>query len=119
MAALDHATRDLLIRAYAAFNARDIEGALATMDPDVAWPNAMEGGYVHGHDGVREYWARQWRLFDPRVRPRAYAAKASGHVVVDVHQVVRDRSGNVLTDQMVQHAYLLAAGLITRMEIRK
>jgi hypothetical protein len=38
--------------------------------------------------------------------------------VVDVRQVVRDRSGNVLTDQMVQHAYVVVAGLITRMEIR-
>lgn len=119
MAALDDATRDLLIRAYAAFNARDIDGALATMHPDVAWPNGLEGGYVHGHEAVREYWTRQWRLIDPHVRPRAYAAEASGHVVVDVHQVVRDRSGNVLTDQMVQHAYVIVAGLITRMEIRK
>src|SRR5688572_16545952 len=119
MPALDRAARDLLTTAYAAFNARDVERALATMHPDVAWPNGMEGGYVHGHDGVREYWIRQWRLIDPHVRPRAYAAEATGHVVVDVHQVVRDRSGNVLTDQMVQHAYVIVAGLITRMEIRK
>lgn len=119
MAAFDDATRDLLIHAYAAFNARDIDGALATMDADVAWPNGMEGGYVHGHEGVREYWTRQWRLIDPHVRPRGYATEATGHVVVDVHQVVRDRSGNVLTDQMVQHAYVIVAGLITRMEIRK
>jgi ketosteroid isomerase-like protein len=119
MATPDDATRDLLIRAYAAFNARDIDGALATMHPDVAWPNGMEGGYVHGHEAVREYWIRQWRLIDPHVRLRAYAAEATGHIVVDVHQVVRDRPGNVLTDQMVRHAYVIVAGLITSMEIRK
>jgi hypothetical protein len=38
----------LLRKAYAAFNARDIDSALATMQPDVAWPNGMEGGMVHG-----------------------------------------------------------------------
>jgi hypothetical protein len=118
MAALDDTTRGLLISAYAAFNARDIDRALATMHPDVAWPNGMDGGYVHGHDAVRDYWTRQWRIIDPRVEPRGFATDATGHVVVDVHQVVRDRSGTVVIDQMVQHVYVIAGGLITRMEIR-
>ena len=119
MPALDRAARDLLTTAYAAFNARDVERALAAMHPDVAWPNGMEGGYVHGHEAVREYWTRQWRLIDPRVEPRAFATDDTGRVVVDVHQVVRDRAGNVLTDQMVRHVYVIAGGLITRMEIGK
>src|SRR5688572_22806853 len=78
MPALDRAARDLLTTAYAAFNARDVERALATMHPDVAWPNGMEGGYVHGHDGVRESWIRQWRRIDPHVRPRAHGRCPSG-----------------------------------------
>jgi MFS family permease len=110
--------RDMVGRAYRAFNARDIEAALATMHPDVAWPNGMEGGYVHGHAGVREYWARQWALIDPRVEPRHIAADPAGRIVVDVHQVVRDRSGALLKDQMVQHVYVVEGGLIRRMEIR-
>jgi ketosteroid isomerase-like protein len=119
MPAVDDASRDLLTGAYAAFNARDTERALAAMRPDVEWPNGMEGGYVHGHAGVREYWTRQWRLIDPHVEPRGFATEATGHVVVDVHQVVRDRSGSVLSDQMVQHVYTIADGLIARMSIRK
>ena len=119
MPEVDDSARDLLTSAYAAFNARDIDRALAAMHPDVEWPDGMEGGYVHGHAGVREYWTRQWRLIDPHVEPRAFAAEATGHVVVDVHQVVRDRSGNVLGDQMVQHVYTIADGLIARMSIRK
>jgi len=39
--------------------------------------------------------------------------------VVDVHQVVRDREGRVLTDQMLQHIYVIQDGLIRQMEIRK
>lgn len=43
---------DLLTKAYAAFNARDIDLVLALMHPDVEWANGMEGGYVHGRQCV-------------------------------------------------------------------
>jgi ketosteroid isomerase-like protein len=33
----------LLRRAYDAFNARDVDAVLALLQPDVDWPNAMEG----------------------------------------------------------------------------
>ena len=112
------AARDLLVAAYEAFNARDIERALAAMHPDVEWPNGMDGGYVHGHDGVREYWSRQWGQIDPRVEPQRFTVDDRGRVVVDVHQVVRGRSGAILADRMVQHIYTIDAGLIAHMEIR-
>jgi hypothetical protein len=35
---------ELLERLYERFNARDMEAVLATMHPDVIWPNGMEGG---------------------------------------------------------------------------
>lgn len=113
------ADRDLLRRAYDAFNARDIDGALAVMHPDVEWPNGMEGGYVHGHGAVREYWTRQWRVIDPHVEPRSFGTDETGRIVVDVHQVVRDPTGRVTADQMVQHVYVIRDGLIRSMEIRK
>ena len=40
---------ELLRTAYVAFNNRDIDGALAVMHADVARPNGMEGGTVHGN----------------------------------------------------------------------
>jgi ketosteroid isomerase-like protein len=110
--------RDLLANAYDAFTGRDIERALATMHAEVDWPNGMEGGIVHGHDQVREYWMRQWRLIDPHVEPRRFTTEETGKVVVDVHQVVRDHSGRIVTNQMVQHVYLFQDGLVRRMEIR-
>ena len=115
----DAASRPLLERAYTAFNARDVDGALATMHPDVEWPNGMEGGTVHGHAGVREYWTRQWRLIDPRVEPLCFEADGDGRTIVHVHQVVRDRVGRVVRDEVVQHVYTIEAGLIRTMEIRK
>ena len=53
---------ELLKRLYAQFNAREIDRVLATLHNDVVWANGMEGGYVHGRDGVRSYWTRQWRF---------------------------------------------------------
>ncbi len=110
---------DLLKRAYAAFNARDIEAILAVMDVDVDWPNGMEGGRVIGHGKVRRYWTRQWSMIDPHVTPECYVTEEDGRIAVDVHQVVRDLQGNVLADVMIQHVYRVENGLIKSMEIRK
>jgi len=114
----DHSTL-LLKKAYGAFNARDIDGALATMRHDVEWPNGMEGGTVHGHDGVRAYWTRQWGMIDPHVDPETFDLDSSENVVVGVHQVVRDLSGKLLSDRMVEHVYSLKDGLIQSMTIRE
>ena len=109
----------LLKQAYAAFNARDMEGALSTMQADVEWPNGMEGGTVHGHEGVREYWTRQWGMINPHVDPVSFELDSSGNVVVGVHQVVRNLSGKVLVDRTVEHVYELRDGLIQSMTIRE
>jgi ketosteroid isomerase-like protein len=113
------AATELLKRAYTAFNARDLEEALTTMSPDVVWPNGMEGGVVHGHDGVRAYWTRQWGMINPRVDPVDFKQDESGLIAVSVHQVVRDLSGGVLLDRMVEHVYTLKDGLIQSMDIRE
>jgi hypothetical protein len=109
----------LLKRTYAAFNARDIDGSLANMKADVVWPNGMEGGVVHGHEGVRAYWTRQWGMVDPHVEPKTFDLEDSGRIAVGVHQVVRDLSGKVLLDRMVTHAYQIEDGLIQSMDIRE
>jgi hypothetical protein len=110
---------DVLRRAYAAFNARDLEGALAMMDANVEWPNGMEGGTVHGHAGVRAYWTRQWGMIDPHVEPQGFRWESADRVAVCVHQVVRDLAGPVLLDRMVEHVYQMRNGLIQGMEIRE
>jgi len=37
-------THTLITKAYAAFNKRDIDAALALMSEHVSWPKASEGG---------------------------------------------------------------------------
>lgn len=110
--------RELLTATYAAFNKRDIDEVLALMRSDVDWPNGMEGGRVHGHNEVRAYWTRQWGIINPHVEPINMEDDENGNTVVDVHQVVRDLSGNTLKDQIVQHVYSFRDGLIERMDIR-
>ena len=108
---------NLIRTLYAAFNARDFDTLLAAMHPEVDWPNGMEGGRVHGREGVREYWTRQWGMVNSTVEPLSVQADEEGRIVVEVHQMVRDFAGAVLLDQRVHHVYELENGLITRMEI--
>jgi ketosteroid isomerase-like protein len=108
----------LLRELYARFNAREMEAVLAAMHEDVVWANGMEGGHVHGREGVRAYWTRQWQMVDPRVDPVAIARDADGAMVVEVHQVVHDKSGNLVVDAMVGHIFRIEDGLIRRFDIR-
>jgi len=110
---------DLLLTIYAAFNRRDIDAVLTAMHPDVNWPNGMEGGRVYGHEAVRQYWQRQWKKINPVVEPKSFHTDPTGATVVEVHQVIRDLSGSLLSERMVQHAYNIENGLIRSMEIRE
>ncbi len=109
---------ELLEHLYDRFNARDMEALLAAMHPDVVWANGMEGGHVYGHDGVREYWTRQWAMIDPHVEPAGFSASADGTTDVNVHATVRDLKGKVLSDNMVGHIFRIEDGLIRRFDIR-
>jgi ketosteroid isomerase-like protein len=108
----------LLRAAYAAFNARDIEAAIALMHPEVEWPNAMEGTRLQGHAAVRDYWTRQFETIQSRVEPQSFSADADGRVIVEVHQVVHDSAGELIADQTVEHVYTIRDGLVTRMDVR-
>jgi hypothetical protein len=115
----DAGVERMLRAAYAAFNARDIEAAIAQMHPDVDWPNAMEGTRVHGHAGVRDYWTRQFTAIDSRVEPQRFSTDTDGRVIVEVHQRVHDTSGKLIADQMVEHVYTIREDLIQRMDVQE
>ena len=108
---------ELLRAAYTAFNARDIDAALLLMTADVAWPRAFKGGFVRGPEEVRAYWSEQWCEIDPHVEPVAFHPEGGGRILVEVHQVVRDLAGSVLTDERVGHRFTVERGLIERMEV--
>jgi hypothetical protein len=110
---------NILLRAYADFNARDIEAVLSVMHADVVWPNGMEGGLVFGHAGIRDYWTRQWSVVDPHVESLQITTEPDGRLAVLVRQRVRDLAGNLLHEGVVQHVYQFENGLVKSMEIRE
>ena len=108
---------ELLRAAYAAFNARDLDAALALMTPDVHWPRAFKGGFVRGPEEVRAYWTEQGSEIDAYVEPVAFHLEEGGQILVEVHQVVRDLAGAVLADEQVGHRVTIEYGLIQAMEL--
>ena len=111
-------TEKLLRAAYGAFNARDVESAVALMHEDVDWPNAWEGGRVTGRAAVRDYWQRQFESISSVVEPEGFEHHPNGEVTVLVRQTVHDaKDGTLLSEGQVRHRYRIADGLIVRMEV--
>lgn len=107
----------ILEQAYAAFNRRDIDAALALMTADVSWPRASEGGKVVGKAAIRDYWTRQWSAFDPHVLPLAMTTERGGRVRVRVNQLVKSLEGDLLSESEVVHVFTLKEGLIAAMDL--
>ena len=112
-------TQTLITHAYAAFNQRDIDAALALMSDNISWPKASEGGRVIGKEEIRAYWTRQWQEFDPHVEPMEVIDREGGKTDVKVHQLVKSLGGDVLSDSEVWHVYTIANGLIERMDLEE
>ena len=108
---------DLIRKAYSAFNERDIDKALSTMQPNVQWSKAWEGGYISGHDEIKQYWTRQWKEINPQVEPIGFTARENGSVEVLVHQQVKDLQGASIFNGNVKHVYTFEDGLIKTMDI--
>jgi len=108
---------DLIKKAYTAFNERDIDKALSTMQPNVQWSKAWEGGYISGHNEIRAYWTRQWKEINPNVEPIGFTERENGSLEVEVKQKVKDLEGNSIFDGTVKHVYTFEDGLVKTMDI--
>jgi hypothetical protein len=95
-----------------------MEAVLATMHPDVVWANGLEGGFVHGRDGVRAYWTHQWATMDSHANPIGFSAGEHDTVHVAVHLTARDLDGKLLFDTRGTHVFQIEDGLIKRFDIR-
>jgi len=103
---------------YDNFNKRNIDFVINNMTPDVKWANGMDGGFVYGHDGVREYWTRQFKLVSSNVTPLD-VKENNGKFIIKVHQVVHDRDGKLLADDTVTHIFTLDGNKIAQFDIEK
>jgi hypothetical protein len=55
----------------------------------------------------------------PHVEPISITTRQDGRVAVDVHQVVRELRGDMLSDSRVVHVNELRDGLVVRMGIEE
>jgi len=101
---------------YKNFNDRKIDLVISKMTGDVKWANGMDGGYVHGHDAVKDYWTRQFTMVSSKVSPLEIEVKDEA-VKIKVHQVVHDLNGNLLADELVYHLFHLQENKIAVFEI--
>jgi len=109
--------QDVIRKAYNAFNERNIDNCLSTMQDDVKWSKAWEGGYIIGHEEIRQYWTRQWAEINPKVDPVGFAERENDSLEVLVQQNVKDLQGNLIFDGLVKHVYTFEDGLIKTMDI--
>lgn len=108
---------EVLYEAYHAFNARDVEAALALMQDNVQWADGSDGGYIEGREAVRKYFLSEWRRHPPHVEPVGLEDRPNGNLVMYVHQLVQDSHGNIQANQTVKHTYTMRDGLISKMSI--
>jgi ketosteroid isomerase-like protein len=116
---------ELLKRIYDRFNARDIDGVLSELTDDVTWANGMDGGHVHGREGVRAYWTRQWAMVSPHVEPVGFHRTTDGSIIAEVRQTIRDLEGKPLhgqthglRDKTLGHVFRLRDGKVARFDIQ-
>ncbi len=107
---------DLFHELYKNFNNRQIDLVISQMTPDVKWANGMDGGYVYGHEAVREYWIRQFKIVNSQVTPIKIDVE-NDSVKIKVHQVVHDLEGNLIADDLLYHHFYLTGGKISKFVI--
>ena len=108
-----------IVEAYMNFNNQEINPVLSLMSEDILWPNGWVGGYVKGHAQLKDYWTRQWKSINPYVEPLTIRERAINNYEVVVHQIIKDLTGKILSDEIVKHIYQFENGLIKSMEIEK
>lgn len=105
-----------LRRIYGAYNARNVEAAIALTDPSVRWGHGNERGFVSGHAGLRELWQRQWRTSGALLEPVSFRETEDGSVVIEV--VRRQRRGELQEESTQLEVFAIGVdGLIVSMRL--
>lgn len=108
---------ELIKQLYEDFNTRKVDSLLAKLTEDVMWANGMEGGYVHGHPSLRDYWERQWSSLNPQIKAVGFSKTEEGSILVDALF-----SGKCLEqefkDMPAGHVFHIKNGLVSRFDIQ-
>ena len=111
------ADTDVVVGAYEAYNARDLDRLLGCLSEDVDWPDGDKR--LRGREAVRRYWLNQWSRTRTHDTPTAVTAQPDGRVNVRLDQVVRGIDGRELSRGSFEYLFELRNGLIIRLDIAK
>jgi ketosteroid isomerase-like protein len=93
----------VVLRAVAAFMARDLDGLLALADPQIVLRSLLtepERPLYHGHEGVREWFDAVFGVFpDWRPEPRRPSHDENGAVVVPLDVTATGAGSGAPIDQ--------------------
>jgi ketosteroid isomerase-like protein len=96
-------SEEVVLRAVAAFMARDLDGLLALADPQIVLRSLLtepERPLYHGHEGVREWFDAVFGVFpDWRPEPRRPSHDEDGAVVVPLDVTATGAGSGVPIDQ--------------------
>ncbi|MDF1504267.1 nuclear transport factor 2 family protein [Roseisolibacter sp. H3M3-2] len=109
---------DLVHDLYAAFGRRDLAAIAALVSPDCAIRQTTElpwGGHYHGHEGLREFFARLTGAIDARFTPESVFAAGEQVVAVGHTRGAARASGRAFEIAAV-HVWTVADGRATRFE---
>ncbi len=109
------AGRGLLLGAYAAYNAQDVDGLLLRVADEVDWPDGVHR--LHGKPAVRAFWTEQWTRTRTHDEPLGFRELEDGRIAVPVAQVVRSLDGSVLSRGRFLHVFRIESGLLRRLDI--
>ena len=109
--------QELLAKAYAAYNRRDIDALSALVSDDVDWPDGDDR--LSGRASLQAYWQDQWTRTRTHDEPVTFTHRPDGRVVVRIDQVVRSLDGTVISTGSFDHVHRIAAGRIRRLDITK
>jgi ketosteroid isomerase-like protein len=117
---MSHENAELVDRALAAWNSRDIEAMLALTDPEVEYvnsPTAVEPGTRSGHEGLEDVLRTQWEILSEG-RWELDRLYERGDEIVGLGRISRRMPGS---DARIEDRVLVAVrfenGRITRMEV--
>lgn len=110
----DH--KALLTSLYEAFNRKDIEAVVASMHPDVSWPDLFGEGRRSGRDALRAMWRDQFSKIDPEATPISITTLQDGRVEVTLAYVVRTLDGKLFTEEVTTNTYRFRDDLVISME---
>lgn len=108
--------RILIERLQAAVVARDLDGVMHVLHPEILMPDYIDGGEVRGHAQARAFCARVFETLSPGVDVLEVETLPDGRIRALLQVALHDRTGKLWSDSRVRVTYALVDGLIHRIE---